>query len=348
MASGAMPVRPRQLHREVRGEVAVLGVGRSLDLDGGSRRVVGQRRQRAALDGSNPGALDGLRGPGRGWTVRSDMGRNPSRAGRVPRAAGRWRPLDLSGPQQTTLDPTRSVDLRQRSALAERDRAWPPAVRDRTVRPGHGTMAWSAGRRSTPAVRSISNEARSPPQPGSPYRMSSRPARRRTSRMRRLAWLVVVGLVVTAFLVPTAAPVAAGHGAHPSATPSDEPTGTPSDEPTGTPSGKPTGTPTTPPSGTPSTPPTPTPSSPPSPTPSAPPSATPSPPPSGSPSLPPSGSPEHPAERIAEHPAERVAQHPTERRTQLDAERPLHVDADEHRSRPRPGRPATRCHRPMA
>lgn len=167
-------------------------------------------------------------------------------------------------------------------------------VRDRTVPSG----PWEDGRvlRVSPDTRrQIHRErGRIASQPGSFHRMSSRPARRRTSPMRRLAWLVVVGLVVGAFLVPTAAPVAAGHGTHPSATPTEEPTGTPSDEPTGTPSDRPTGTPTTPPSGTPTTPPSGPPGSPPSQTPSPPPSTPPSGSPSTPPSTPPSGSPSTP------------------------------------------------------
>ena len=55
------PVRPGQLHREIAGEVAVVGVGRVLHFDRGTDRIVGERRERPVRDGPVPGAPDGIR-----------------------------------------------------------------------------------------------------------------------------------------------------------------------------------------------------------------------------------------------------------------------------------------------
>ena len=52
------PVGTGEPHREVRGEVAVRGIGRSLHLDRRARHVRSQHRQRAGLHGPRPGALD--------------------------------------------------------------------------------------------------------------------------------------------------------------------------------------------------------------------------------------------------------------------------------------------------
>ena len=76
------PVRTGELHRQVAGEVAVLRVGRALDLDRGPRGIVGDRRQRARGDRALPGALDrspslvaDSQGGGRRFGVASGTGR---------------------------------------------------------------------------------------------------------------------------------------------------------------------------------------------------------------------------------------------------------------------------------
>ena len=119
-------IRPGQLHREVAGEVAVLGFGRALDLDGGPRRLGCPRGQGAARLGAPPGALDGRadlaadrrrsggiggRRAGRrghGWRrfgmtpmvaarVRARRSRASWRGGRVEDRTGRTRPVSGSG-----------------------------------------------------------------------------------------------------------------------------------------------------------------------------------------------------------------------------------------------------------
>ena len=54
------PVGARQLHGEVRGEVAMIGVGRVLHVDRRTRGVAREGRQVGGLDGDRPGTLDGV------------------------------------------------------------------------------------------------------------------------------------------------------------------------------------------------------------------------------------------------------------------------------------------------
>ena len=110
-------IRPRELHGQVAREVAVLRVGRALHLDRRSGGVVGQRRQRAGLDGGGPGALE--RGADLAAQRSGDQGRRASRDRRCAGCPNRTGAA--AGPEyQGSQDPygARRTGIRRRWAEA--------------------------------------------------------------------------------------------------------------------------------------------------------------------------------------------------------------------------------------